>query len=197
MKQEPQDIAQVEASQALADLNSIRSFEITSAEDYEATIQLVADVKAEHARVDAIRKSFVSPLNEVVARINAFFRPPIAARAEAEVVLKSKILAYRQAQEVERERLMLEAERHAVRGHVRMTDQAIAKIESAVVPEVGNFTERIDWVGEVIDESKLPREYLMPDISKLLVVTKTQKSGTRIPGWRAFSKSIAIVRQVR
>lgn len=158
-------------------------------------MQITAEIKAQRASVEAVRKSFVGPLNESVKRINAFFKPADTMYANAEAYLKDKILGFRRAQDAERERLMLEAQRHAVAGQTRMTEQSISRIEATVLPEIKNLSTRVDWVGEVFDAHQIPREFMIPDVGKLLAVTRATRGDPRIPGWRAYSKDTAIVRQ--
>lgn len=57
-----------------------------------------------------------------------------------------------------------------------------------------NVTNRTDWDYLIEDESKLPREYLIPNEKMIKGTVKAQKDKTNIPGVRVFPKSITSVR---
>lgn len=173
----------------------IKAMVISTATEFETAIAITTDVKAQRARVEELRQSFVGPMNLSVKRINAFFKPVDLAYAEAEATLKTKILAYRDQQEREREKLLKEAEAEGQGGSYATAASIIDQAEATVVPKVVNFSVTKVWDGEIIDASKLPREYLVPDVAKLKAVTKACKGDPKIPGWRAFQKDIATVRQ--
>lgn len=59
---------------------------------------------------------------------------------------------------------------------------------SGTVPEVKGLAVIDDWTGEVVDSSKLPKKYLIPDTDKLVEHTKLYKEATNIPGWRVIKR---------
>lgn len=176
-------------------LKIIRKLIINSAEMFEAAIQMTAEVKAERARREAIRKSIVDPINAGLKQANAVFKPGDNMFAEAERILKAKLVAYTEKQEAARTALLLEAEAQGQEGEHEAASESIAQIAATVVPKVGNYSQSVQWTGEVVDVSKLPREYLIPDVSRLQAITKARKGDPQIPGWRAWPKTVSIVRQ--
>ena len=49
------------------------------------------------------------------------------------------------------------------------------------------------WRFTVIDEDKIPRKYLSPDLTKIGQLVRAMKSATDIPGVQAFEDSIVAV----
>jgi hypothetical protein len=78
-----------------------------------------------------------------------------------------------------------------------VTDEIIGLgMEMPVAPPpimADNLSSRDVWKYEIVDESKLPREFLMPDTSKIGKFVQKDKGLTPIPGLRIYSeKTIAV-----
>lgn len=186
--------ATTEASAALA---LVMDTQVTTPVEYEAAIAILTEVKRQRSLYEAARKRCVSPLNAIVSSINDWFRPAIEACDSAERHLKTAVMQFQAIAEAERERLLQEAEEQAQGGDIDAAEVAIVEAATAVVPAVGNLSVRTDWIGEVVDASKIPREFLVPDVAKLLAHTKLHKGATKIAGWKAFERKTATVRQKR
>lgn len=70
----------------------------------------------------------------------------------------------------------------------------LEKQESSEIPKLEGVSFTEQWSGEVVDASLIPRDYLMPDIKKLVGVTKALKEATNIPGWQAKKGKTVSVR---
>lgn len=186
--------ANARTSEALQVVDVVKGTEITTAESYAVAVDMVSEIKTQRNAVESARRSFVDPLNEVVKRINGFFRPALDRYDECERILKSKLVEWTQNAERERQRLLEEAESQAQDGDLGAANVAIEEAEALVVPKVAGFSQSETWTGEVVDASKIPREYLIPDEVKLRAVTKAHKGDPKIPGWKAYPKTIASVR---
>ena len=166
-------------------LEAVCSVEIASVADYAAAAETTAELKARREAVDARRRSWVDPLNVVIRSINAAFKPAIDALEGAERALRDKIVAYSDRQASAHEEAVREiaaAPTQAGRA------EAHARLSEAVVPRVEGLALVETWDGEVMDASKLPREYLVPDVRKLLEATRAAGGDPKIPGWRAIRK---------
>lgn len=62
------------------------------------------------------------------------------------------------------------------------------------VPDLDHIGFSSAWVGEIVDATLIPREYLIPDLRKLTDISGVLKSETNIPGWRAVERKIVSVR---
>lgn len=68
---------------------------------------------------------------------------------------------------------------------------------SAEPQKIAGVSGRQDWDFEITDISKIPREYLMIDETKIRRVVKALGSEANIPGVRAFQKTVMSVRTKR
>lgn len=59
-------------------------------------------------------------------------------------------------------------------------------IVQANIPVVDGLTTRENWDFEIVNEAEIPREYLIPDVTKIRGVVKKLKGNTNIPGIRVF-----------
>lgn len=118
-------------------------------------------------RIEQERKLAAAPFKDVVERINEVAKPWTSLIDEVQAKLKDGIAKFLEAQERERQRRLEEA---ATRPEKALTVGGLA------TPQVSTY-EHVEVV--VVDESKLPREYLMPDMQK---IRQAALAGTEIPG---------------
>lgn len=173
-----------EATELEAYLGSI---EISHSEDLAFAADALKSIAEKHDTIDAKRKTWVDPLNRVVKDINATFKPVLDSLKKLETGLKVKIGQYHATAERERVRLLEEAGRAASSStDFNTAESLIARAELLDVPKVDGLGVRMIWTGEVVDAKAIPREYLTPDIKKLLAVTEAGGADPQISGWRAF-----------
>ena len=65
-----------------------------------------------------------------------------------------------------------------------------APIVAPQVEEVEGVSMREMWDFAIIDETQIPREYLIPDEKAIRQVVKAMKAKTNIPGVKVFSKKV-------
>lgn len=145
------------------------------------------------------RKFLVGPLQDQVKRINDWFKSLAAPLDTADALLRQKVLAYRQEQErkrrkeEERLRKLAEAEQKKLAKQAAKTGAPLPPpIPIPVMPAqpkttqstLADVTTKTVWDFEIVDEAKLPRQYLMPNEKAIRAAVK---SGIRsIPGIRIF-----------
>jgi hypothetical protein len=197
-KKEKAKLAQVPSSAEIASMVSAEKTEVDELKNYldavhiekQADLDFAAEalrsIAEKHDALDTKRKSWVNPLNRVVKDINATFRPVLDALKRAESGLKQKIGEYHVKTEHERLALLEKASKAASKNAPKKAEALIEKAELLDVEQVDGLGVKMVWTGEVIDATKIPREYLMPDGKKLLAVTEAGASDPKIPGWRAW-----------
>jgi hypothetical protein len=149
--------------------------------------------------VTALIASIIDPLKEakdIVSRKATAWK-----RAEDERLRQAEL--QRQADEkkrIEDERLR-QAEALAASGDMAIAEKLLEE-EIIVVPQapvvvaaVAGAQIRENWTFEITDESLLPREYLVPDMTKIRGVVKAMKGQTKIPGVRAFDQGTVAFRR--
>jgi hypothetical protein len=174
--------------------------------DQITPITAIAERKAEEWKAEERRKAEAEQrrINEErrieaarVAEVERKERERVAAeerkQREAEIAAAQKAGDLRKR---EAEKLRKESEAAEARERQRAADDAKAAAENvqevtvkAAVPTVSGIKARVNWKFKIVDETKIPREYLMPDEVKIgSFVRATKKPGAVIPGIEAYSE---------
>ena len=173
----------------------------------------LAVVTIQKRQFEKLRKSFVQPLNDHVKTINAFFKEQAAPLNEAEGIIKGKVSQYFREQQAiaDKERvrqLKLAAKRQETADKkAQKTGQPVAPpvAPPVAVPTVappvkttktdaGSVTMRMDRKWEIVDESQIPRELMMPDEKKIKTMVDAK---IPVPGVRVYEKPVPVVRGSR
>jgi colicin import membrane protein len=98
-----------------------RQIKVSTPQQAQDATAFLAEIKAEKTRAERARTFIVGPLNEQVRRINAKFKEAAEPLAEADQLVRRKVLRFHQEQErqLEREQARLDAQR-------RMEEKAAA-----------------------------------------------------------------------
>lgn len=163
--------------------------------------------------IEVTRKERLAPFKEIVDDINGFFKPYTDRVVQFKKDVASKIDLYRAEQRKRAEELArqeeerLKKEREAERRKQLEEAKKLGETPPPIAPKIepikpidftpktiaadkGKATERITWDFEIVDVTKIPREYLTPDEKK---IRKVVVAGIReISGVRIFSKSETI-----
>lgn len=105
-------------------LELVNGFEVTD----DATYTLAADelvvIKARATKLDEQRKAITKPMDDAKKAVMDLFRGPLDLLAQAESILKSKMLGYQQEQRRKAEELRLAAEKAAEEERQRLQAEA-------------------------------------------------------------------------
>lgn len=183
---------------------------VASSETYEQAARLlVVDkdmqklVKEYHRpdikRADDLHKSLVAKEKEILAGLVAI-----------EASMKNKMLAWN---EKEKRRVALE-QAAALEKQRKIDDDAAARAKAALkdgktekaqailnnikqvpiptvetsIPKVSGISIRTIWHHRVVDETKIPREYLIPNTTMLESIAKASKGEMKVPGVVFYSE---------
>lgn len=118
-------------------------------------------------------------------------------RLEEELLRKAE-----EARRLEEEKRKQEGEEAARKAREELErealEEAVAKEAQIVAPPIPEKPKteglvfRENWNFEIIDESQIPREYLVPDPVKIRKVVQVMKDRTNIPGIRVFNVPIVV-----
>ena len=181
---------------------------------YLNAADLLKSLKGRAGAIEDERKKLKAPILQAGRAVDDFFGRPLAVLAEAEKIIKHKLVVYDQAQEKLRREEQAKAEEKARKERETLEDKARAAIASgrleraneleqraaAVVapvidrapPKVAGVTFREVWNFEIVDAQAIPRQYLSVNESAIGKVVKALKADTLIPGIRVFpTKEIA------
>jgi hypothetical protein len=198
-------------------IDQAKAIAIRTHEQYEAACRFVLEVKAHDKRVDEAFDPIVKAAHE--AHRKALEQKKYYKRTgeEALCIVEPKLLAYRREQEDRRRgeeaRLQREAQKRAEEEALRAAEEAERRgeheeaqaiIEEPVkappvvledtTPKVAGISERAVWKARVVDEAKVPREYLMPDLKKLDRLAKAMKGAMTIAGVEFYEERSIVKR---
>ncbi len=173
--------------QAQTLVDSLRQTEITCDDEFAAAGELVRVVKRRSQELQAVKEGITKPMRESLSATQALFKPVESRYEEAERLLKDKIASYlRRRQEENRAALQTAAAANDISTVVELASKA------APVPE--GISTRTLFDAEVIDESQIPREYLIPDFTKIRAVIRASKGSVAIPGIRVVERTSVAVK---
>jgi phage gp36-like protein len=198
LPEKDQELNQIESkcSRILKKAQKIEVMDDKTVEDASTGLKVVRDLKK---TIEEKRKFFVKPLNDHVKRINEFFKTFSFPLDQADRILKKKILDYQQLKrkqmEKEKERLQKKIKK-AEESKTGVLSLRLKQKQEEIEKELTSRTVKYDsgvktitrkkWTFEIVDISKIPREYLMVDTVK---INQAIKQGVReIPGVKIYQK---------
>jgi len=168
-------------------LSLLRDFIVDSDKTSEFAAGLLREVKARGEAVDAERRKISDPLRAATQAVNDLFRPAREAYAEAERILKKKVVDYLAARDVAN-RAALKAAGSADTPEAAV--QALSSMAAASPPE--GVSVRYAWKFRVVDSNAVPREFCSPDVKKIGACDP----GSVIPGVEWFQEPIVASRRM-
>jgi hypothetical protein len=190
-------------TQALArrtpDIVSIaHAFNVTSREEFLEGAKRLRNVKDLWDRLEEKRTSVTAPLNNAMRIFNGWFRTPLDQLKYAENVYKTKMGEFERAEQERERKARAEAERKVREEREELERRAeaarakgneekaaalehratsvVAEVPDIIAPKAKGMGFGSDWTFEVTDASKLPREYLAPDLPKIRLMVKALKN---------------------
>ncbi len=188
------EIAPVKAkvNQALV---AVRGLVIKSAEDFNAGVELGNKIKLVSKAVTQRKEAITKPLNEALKSARDLFRPLENDLDSAETELKSKMLAFKEEERKALAETQAKAEASVEKGTMK-PETALRKVQDAkanvtdktVETSTGaKATEKFVTEYVIVDETAIPREFLVPDMAK---IKEAMKSGVAVAGVEARKKSV-------
>lgn len=203
------------AQEAETTLTLAKEYLIDGPEMYGLAAEELKAIKSKARDLDEMRKSMTRPLDDAKKRIMDFFNKPLSFLTEAESLIKRSMLTYDREQErkrkeeedrlraaarAEQERLQKEAEEKASQLAAEgKTEQAI---EAAVVPvvplptvhveqpKVAGISRRQNWKARIVDQMKVPRQFLTVDEKALNAYAKATKGEVPVDGVEFYAEDI-------
>lgn len=179
---------------------------LTDADAAEAT-NILGFIATAKKKLEEKRTFFVKPINDQVKNINNLFKQYNLPLDNADSTLRRKVLAYRQEQtrkkreederlrqlaEKEQRRLEKKAEKKGLPAPPPIIIQASESAPKTIQASMGSATTRTTWDFQIVDESLIPREYMVVDEKKIRAVVK---AGIRnIPGVNIYQAETLSVR---
>lgn len=171
-------------TKATKGLNAARDLQIISALDMTKATDLLGNIKLALKGVTQKKKEITDPLNLALGKIRELFRPIETSLSTAEIEVKQKMLEYQQKVDAQAKEDLEKIEEKVSSGEMTFSEanQSATEIQSmptTVESKKGSVTFKEIQVVKIIDESSIPREYLVPDMVK---IRKVALAGVTIPG---------------
>lgn len=198
-------------------LTIYQDYKILSQPGYADAGDDLKKIKAKAKEIEEVRRSITRPMDEAKAKVIDFFRHPIELLNKAETIIKRAILTYQQDQERKRKEeetrlqeqarkeeekrrkaLEAKAEKAEAKGDTDKAEELKQQAEEVHVPVLiipqlekveGIHTRKI-WKYRIVDENKLPREYLMPNHKMLGEFAEATKGTIPVPGVEFYFSEI-------
>lgn len=167
-----------------------REMTVQDKDSLTTAVDFLGNIALAKKEVDSRRRFFTDPLNQQVKSINDLFRGYSEPLAEADKVVRNKVLTY-QAEEAKR----AAEEQQRAYEEASTTESFVPVIgeepEKTVRASAGSASTRQVWTFRIVDASLVPDEYKMIDEKKIAAVVK---AGVRhISGVEIYSTSSLVV----
>lgn len=190
-------------------LEEAQAVEIKDDDDYQYAGALLTQEKTLFRFVEDFYKPTKDAMNLAKAELMKNIKAHIEPLGKAEFILKEKRRIWREEQEKIRlkeqkkllEKLKKEEEERRLEEAIETGDETVLEEPIVVAPppiqampkEKGHSYSDL-WHGEVVDATKVPREYLMPDEKKIDRMAKATKGTVQIAGVKIWKEQIESVR---
>lgn len=184
---------------------------ITTHEQYEAAAEFLKAVKAKAKELDTKRKSLTAPLDESKRRIMDLFKGPLEFCHNTEWDVKNRISTYLRAEQKKRDDEQRRIDEQRRKEHAKLekrADKAEEKGQTAKAEELRDQADTVAgtpvtvaapqkvsgvsvkkvWKFRIVDEQKIPREYMIPNEKMIGEVARATKGTLAIPGVEIYSE---------
>lgn len=173
-------------------IKQVQALSINTSQDLIPATDLLSKINKYADLLKKDRLSLTAPLEESLSLIRAKYTPTEKLLKEAVAHIKELMGSF----QTEQLRIQREAEAKIVAkvesGYIKPETaiskmEAVEQVDNKVASEAGsvNFREEKDF--EVVDISKVPEKYLLPNMVELRIA---MKAGLEIPGCKYFTKQV-------
>ena len=168
---ESQEVAIVK-QQATKALNAANEVKIETQEQYEGATDLLSKIKQVGKMLKERKEEITRPLMDALNSARDLFKPIEQSHAEAERIIKSKMVSYQDEQEriqaIERAKIAARVEKGTMKQETAIKKmEAMPEVPTTAHGKVGMVSTRIMKKLVITDENAVPREYCSPDSTKI------------------------------
>jgi hypothetical protein len=192
---EPKEISLVK-TQATKAYNAAQELTITTPEEMVIATDHLSKMKTVAKMIKERKEAITKPLNEALSSARDLFKPIESNLADAEALVKRKMLDYNDKVEREQAEKQAKIAKSLEDGKISEKTaikkmEAVPEVQNSVQGKVGAVSTKLIKKYRVVDESKLPREFLMPDMGK---ITEALKAGQTVAGAEMYEEKIISAR---
>ncbi len=158
---------------------------------------VLSKIKSVGKMIKDRKEQITRPLMEALNSARDLFKPIEQSHAEAERVIKQKMLDYQaeqeRQQEAEKARLAARVEKGTMKAETAIKKiEDMGEVQTTTRGKVGEISTRIVRKTRITDETKIPREYLIPDMPR--INEAVLKLGKEIPGVEIVEEKVIAAR---
>lgn len=171
-----------------------KTLAITSKDEMVKATTVLSNINKYVDSVKEQKDKLTKPINEALKNIKTMFKPLEESYEEAITIIRSKMTKYQteETARVREEEAKIAARVKEGKGNLTI-ETAVSKIANIERPdvsvEVGSGT--VQFVAtkkfEIVNKSKIPLEYMIPDE---VSIRKAMKEGKELPGIRYFTEQV-------
>jgi len=151
---------------------------VATEEQCSAAGEILQKIKKRLKELDEMRRAITKPLDEAKKKIMTLFKDPTGQLEEIEMKIKKAILDFQQSlfaqQQIE---------------NAFCSENEMESIEPAV-PNIAGVSIRKIWKFRIVDETKIPREWLMVDEKKIGSAVRKTGCHLKIAGVEIYEETI-------
>lgn len=158
---------------------------------------ILHNVKQVKKFVTEKKEEITKPLMKSLANVRDLFKPLELGYAEAEKVIKAKMLAFQIEEdariEKEKARLAARVEKGTMKAETAVNKlETIGEAPTKVTGEIGKSSIRTIKKVRIVDETLIPREYLVPNMTS--ITEAVLRVGAIIPGVEVYEEKSIVSR---
>ena len=171
--------------------STVNDLIIDSNESMVKATELLSKIKLVSKLISKEKDKLLIPARTVVDNIRKFFKPFEDSCESAEKILKDKMVKYQTAEEDKARKKIEVIENKVANGKINMEDAeekiSALEVQDKIESKSGSAKFRINKVVNIVDESLLPREFMIPDMVR---IRKVALEGYKIPGVEVVEQKI-------
>ena len=186
----------VAKQQATKALNAANEINISTQEHYESATDLLSKIKSVGKLIKERKEEITKPLTDALNSARDLFKPIEQSHAEAERIIKGKMVDYQNEQEKIREAEKAKIAARVEKGTLKQETAVKKMAEITTVPtnaqgKFGSVSTRIIKRISIIDASLIPREYCVPDNT---LIKEALDAGKEVPGAKYIEEKTIVAR---
>jgi len=168
------DVKVATAKQALAVLQSqVEALVITTPDEYNVMAEYLSHVKLKDEELQGYEDAIIVPANLAIKNTKALFAPAHNLAKAIESIGKQAMKAF----DDEADKKKVQAVQAFSTGRIK-EETMVAKVQAVSFVRTASKTRKV-WKMAIVDEALIPREYLVPDTTK---ITNALRAGLKVEG---------------
>jgi len=186
-----------DSQRAVLAVENANKLEITNPDEMKIATEMLSQVNKFGDEIKKRKDEIIKPINTGLKALRALFKPVEVNKDEAVGIIKEKMVAYQTELDAKNKKKEESIGKRVEKGTMK-PETAVSKleempeVENKIESDAGSVTFKTVKEVSIVDESLLPREYLIPNMVKIKEDAKAlDKLGKdQIPGVKVEEKKM-------